>query len=190
MSDEERRRIVAGFLDQAFEGLDMDPGFTERMRSAMPELPDDPTPEQDEAWIELAELLADEEFRATIRRMSERHAAERQAGGGAAAAPAQDWQRAAALVAEKAGQARAAGVAPGSPEAAQVVDQIAPAFAAAPGDDPADPAWRARLADRLEGGTDARAERYWQLLAIVNGWPPVPTTVPAWEWLIEALRSR
>ena len=188
MSDEERRRIVAGFLDQAFEGLDMDPGFTERMRSAMPELPDDPTPEQDEAWIELAELLSDEEFRGTIRRMSERHAAERAAGGGGAA-PAQDWQRAAALVAERAGRARAAVIAPGSPEAARVVDEIAPAFAASPDDDPADPAWRARLADRLQEGTDARAERYWQLLAIINGWPPVPTTVPAWEWLIEALRS-
>jgi len=39
-------------------------------------------------------------------------------------------------------------------------------------------------------GTDARAERYWQLLAIINGWPPVPATVPAWEWLIAALRRR
>jgi hypothetical protein len=46
------------------------------------------------------------------------------------------------------------------------------------------------LADRLAVGTDARAERYWQLLAIINGWPPVPTTVPAWEWLIAALRRR
>ena len=65
---------------------------------------------------------------------------------------------------------------------------IAPAFAG-PGEDPADPAWRARLADRLQTGTDARAERYWQLLAIVNGWPPVPSTVPAWEWTIAALRA-
>ena len=48
---------------------------------------------------------------------------------------------------------------------------------------------RAALADRFATGTDARAERYWQLLAIINGWPPVPTTVPAWEWLIAALRA-
>ena len=186
MSDEERRRIVADFLDQAFEGLDIDPGFAARMRSALPEPPDDPTPEQDEAWIELAELLSDEGFRRAIRQMSERHAAEREAGG----APAQgaDWQQAAALVAERVGAARAAGIAPGSAEAAQIVAEIAPAFAL-PGDDPADAAWRAQLADRLAAGTDARAERYWQLLAIINGWPPVPTTVPAWEWLIEALRG-
>jgi hypothetical protein len=70
-----------------------------------------------------------------------------------------------------------------------VVGEVAPAFAAGPHDDPSDPAWRARLADRLGAGTDARAERYWQLLAIINGRPPVPTTVPAWEWLIEALRD-
>jgi DNA-binding transcriptional MerR regulator len=187
MSDEERRWIVAEFLYQAFEGLDIDPAFADRMRSAMPELPDDPTPEQDEAWIELAGLLSDEDFRRTIRKMSERHAAERRAAG--APTPAQDWQQAAALVAEKAGRARAAGIAPGSAEAAQVVDEIAPAFAG-PGDDPADPAWRAQLADRLAQGTDARAERSWQLLAIINGWPPIPATVPAWEWLIEALRNR
>ena len=48
---------------------------------------------------------------------------------------------------------------------------------------------RAELADRLETGTDARAERYWQLLAIVNGWSPAPTTVPKWEWLIAAPRA-
>ena len=46
-----------------------------------------------------------------------------------------------------------------------------------------------RAADRLETGTDARAGRYWQLLAIVNGWSPAPTTVPEWEWLIAALRA-
>ena len=95
---------------------------------------------------------------------------------------------AAALVAEHGERARAAGVRPGTPEAAAVLGVIAPAFAG-PGEDPADPAWRARLADRLQTGTDARAERYWQLLAIVNGWPPVPSTVPAWEWTIAALRA-
>ncbi len=41
---------------------------------ALPELPDDPAPEQVEAWIELAELVQDPDFRATIRRMSEQHA--------------------------------------------------------------------------------------------------------------------
>ena len=52
-----------------------------------------------------------------------------------------------------------------------------------------EPVDRKELADRIAVGTDARAERYWQLLAIINGWPAVPTTVPAWEWFIAALRA-
>src|SRR5436305_1349494 len=74
-----------------------------------------------------------------------------------------DWTPLAARVADEAGRALAAGVAPGSPEAEAVVAALAPGFGA----DPGDPAARAALADRLASGTDARAERYWQLLAIV-----------------------
>ena len=189
LSDDERRRMVADFVEHVFDGLDIEPGFAARMRSAMPELPDDPSPEQVDAWIELGELVQDEDFRAAIRQMSERHAAGRAAGEGASGdgALGADWRAAAAMVAERGGAALAEGIAPGSAGAARVVDEIAPAFAG-PGDDAADAAWRARLADRLAAGTDRRAERYWQLLAIINGWPPVPTAVPAWEWLIEALR--
>jgi DNA-binding transcriptional MerR regulator len=183
LSDDERRRIVAEFLDEAFAGLDIEPGFEARMRAAQPQLADDPSPEQIDAAVELAELLDDADFRRTIRRMSEQHAAGRETD-----APAGDWGAVAALVAEKGEGALAAGIDPGSPEAAAIVDTIVPAFAGA-GGDPADPAWRAALADRLAQGTDARAERYWQLLATINGWPPVPTTVPAWEWLIAALRA-
>ncbi len=171
LSADERRRIVAEFLDHVFAGLEIDPAFEARMRSAAPELPDDPSPEQVDAWIELAELVQDPDFRARIRAMSEQSAA---------APPAGDMQAAAALVAERAGAALAAGVEPGSGEAEAVVAELEPAFGGVS---------RAELADRLAVGTDARAERYWQLLAIVNGWPPVPTTVPAWEWLIAALRA-
>lgn len=48
---------------------------------------------------------------------------------------------------------------------------------------------RTQLAAQLEAGTDARAERYWQLTGIINGWPPFPAHVPAFEWLIAALRA-
>jgi DNA-binding transcriptional MerR regulator len=45
----ERRRIVAEFVDDVFDGLDADPGMVARMRAAAPELPDDPSDEQIEA---------------------------------------------------------------------------------------------------------------------------------------------
>jgi hypothetical protein len=32
-------------------------------------------------------------------------------------------------------------------------------------------------------------ERYWQLLAILNGQPVPPSVVPAFDWLIAALRA-
>ena len=116
LSDEERRRIVDDFLDEVFDGLDIDPGFAARMRAGRPELPDDPTPEQVDAWIELAELVRDEDFRRRIRQMSERHAADRAAGGTQTGEPAA-LQRVAALVAERAGAALEAGIDPASDEA-------------------------------------------------------------------------
>ena len=138
LSDDERKRIVADFLEEAFDGLDMEPGFAERMRSATPSLPDEPTPEQVDAWIELAELVQDPAFKASIRRMSEQHSAARQSGE--EMKPDPNWQAAAAQVAERGGAALDAGVAPGSPEAEAVVAELLPAFGA-PG--------RAELADKL-----------------------------------------
>ena len=39
-------------------------------------------------------------------------------------------------------------------------------------------------------GHDPRAERYWQLLAIINGWPPIPSAMPAWSWFHDAVAAR
>jgi DNA-binding transcriptional MerR regulator len=181
LSDDERKRIVGEFLDTAFEGLDMDPAFVGYMKSSLPELPEQPTAEQVDAWIELAELVQDPGFQASIRRMSEQHAAAR--AGGEDLRPDAGWKEAAELLTERAGAALAAGVDPASAEAGRIVDEVVPAF-------PGEHHDRAALADRLATGTDPKAERYWQLMAVINGWPPVPTTVPAWEWFIAALRAR
>jgi hypothetical protein len=48
---------------------------------------------------------------------------------------------------------------------------------------------RPELPARPEAGTDARAERYWQLVGAVNGWPPFAAQVPAFEWMIAVLRA-
>jgi hypothetical protein len=111
--------------------------------------------------------------------MAEAGAAERARGE----APDGDAMRAAAaLVAERGGAGVEAGVEPGSAEAEAIVEHIVAAFG--------DNTDRRELADRFEQGADLRAERYWQLLAVINGWPPVPTTMPAWRWAIDALRAR
>jgi DNA-binding transcriptional MerR regulator len=195
VSDDERRRIVEDFLDEVLGGLDVDPGLEARLRSGLPELPEEPAPEQVEAWVELAELVRDPDFRARIRQMAESGAAERERGE----APDGDSIRAAAaLVADRGGAALEAGIKPGSEEAEPIVAEIARAFAGEAAAHRAgeaaahrahDPAFRAQLAARFEQGADPRAERYWQLLAVINGRPPVPTTVPAWQWTIAALRA-
>jgi len=177
LSADERRRIVAEFVEETFAGVS-GPGadaVAARMRAAMPDLPDDPSPEQVAAWVELAELIADPDFRAAVRAM-----AERGAEGGEAPGAGADV---AALVADRAGAALAAGVDPASDAAAPVVDELAAAFGPAGAD-------RAALAERLAAFTDRRVERYWRLLGVINGWPAVPETVPAWEWLIAGLRAR
>ena len=53
---------------------------SESLESPVGELPDDPEPHQVEAWVELAELVQDADFRASVRRMAEYQAAERHAG--------------------------------------------------------------------------------------------------------------
>jgi DNA-binding transcriptional MerR regulator len=179
ISDDERKRIVEEFLDEVLGGLEIDPGLEARLRGGLPELPDDPTPEQVEAWVELAELVRDPDFRARIRQMAEAGAAER----AKRVAPDGDaMRRSAALVAERGGAAVEAGIEPGSEEAERIVEEVLESFDAS--------ASRAELANRFEQGADPRAERYWQLLAVINGWPPVPTAMPAWRWTIDALRAR
>lgn len=183
LSAEERKRILSGFYDEVFGGLDIDPEFERRMRSVTPDLPDDPSPEQVEAWIELAELVSDAGFRERVRQMAEGHSAVRQAGGEVMPDTARGFEL---VVAEHAGAALVAGLDPSSPDAAAV---LVPILDALRGDQPDSLELRAEIAGRFEQGSDRRVERYWQLLGVVNGWPAFPTMTPAFEWTIGALRA-
>jgi DNA-binding transcriptional MerR regulator len=70
LSEGERRRLVDDFLADA---LGDRPEFAGVARTLTPELPENPSPEQIEAWVELAELTQDAEFRALWRRLAEQH---------------------------------------------------------------------------------------------------------------------
>jgi len=171
LSAPERQQMIDDFVDGVFAGMDPQApgaGIADRMRQLPAELPDDPTPEQVDAWVELAELIADPEFRQRARAMA--------IAGPQAGQPASDLDYRAVL--DHAGQALADGIAPGSPEGQSVLDRLVPV--------PERPAVLAQL----ETFTDARVERYWQLLGVLHGQPPFPPAVPAFEWLIAALRAR
>jgi DNA-binding transcriptional MerR regulator len=171
LSAEQRRQMIDEFVDAAFAGTDADApgaGIAHAMRTMPAELPDDPGTEQVEAWIELAELVGDPAFRARVREMA--------VAGAATDAPADHDP---AQVAEHAGAALAAGTDPGSAQARAVVDRLAP-----PGT-----VDRAELAERISTFGDRRVERYWTLLGVLNGRPPFPPVVPAFEWFAAALRA-
>ncbi|MGW3244043.1 MerR family transcriptional regulator [Streptomyces sp. NPDC001070] len=185
LSDRERRRLVDEFVDHIVRGIDVDPVFAAMMRAAAPELPDDATPEQVGAWVELAELIQDEGFRTGIRRAVADQSRSLGEGGGPDPEAA---RRTAVLLRERAGGALAAGIDPASPAARPVVDDIVGAYAELSGR--ADgPEFRDWLAERLEVSHDSRYERYWQLLAAINGQEATPALSPAVAWLTAALRA-
>ncbi len=174
LSAADRRRLIDEFVDAVFAGTDPDApgaGIAGAMRTLPTELPDDPSTEQVEAWIELAELVADPAFRARAREMAV--AGARSGTEGPPLDPA--------AVVEHAGGALAAGVDPASAQGQRVLARIT-------GPD-LDPARRTAMADTIATFSDRRVERYWQLLGVLNGWEPVPASVPAFEWVVAALRA-
>jgi hypothetical protein len=184
LSANERRRLVEEFLDSVFAGLDHDPAFAGVRVSMTPELPDDAEAERVEAWVELAELSQDADFRAVMRRTARQFAADRGDGGGTVVR-----RDAAALVRDEAGPLLAAGVDPASPGAERVVAAVTTRYAYAVGR-PDDLELRRRLLARVEAACDPRRDRYGRLLSLINGWPVGEGTSPTLDWFARALRVR
>ncbi|MDF2256569.1 MerR family transcriptional regulator [Streptantibioticus ferralitis] len=185
LSDQERRRMIHDFVDQAFGGLDVDATFLTLMHGAMPELPDNPTAEQLNAWVELAELVQDDGFRARMRRAAADQVRARAEAGQPDEAAA---RRLAELIQARTASAREAGIEPTSQAARPVLDELAAECARLCGrEDGAE--FRTWLLARMETGHDSGYTRYWELLAVINGWPPAPSVTPAVEWLIAGLRG-
>ncbi len=176
LSARERQQLIDEFVARAFEGVPEDApgaGIAAGMRTLPAELPEDPTPEQVGAWLELARLVADPAFAGRVREMA-------LTGAGATPEEPDTLGADAGRMVSLGRRALRDRVAPGSPAAeALVVEWL--------GEDAGD---RERLADRLATFTDARVERYWQLLGVLNDWPPFEPSVSAVEWWIAALRAR
>ncbi|MFC7343485.1 MerR family transcriptional regulator [Saccharopolyspora griseoalba] len=173
MSADERQRIIDDFVREAFAGVEeVAPGsqIAQAMRTMPATLPDYPSAEQVEAWVELADLVGDADFRARVREMAV-----------AGAQPQQLTEYDPQEVIEHVPAAVEAGIAPESTEGQQVLHRLI---------DPAMTAEQRRdLAERMTTFTDRRVERYWQLLGVLNDWPNWSPRVPAFEWVIAALRA-
>jgi DNA-binding transcriptional MerR regulator len=184
LSEDERRRLIGDFLDTAFGGLDANPEFVGIRRSMTPELPDNPDAEQVEAWVDLAELSQDPDFRASMRRMAEQHAADRAQGGNRGVR-----RDAAAVVRVQVGPVLVAGIDPASPQADPVVAAVTGQYAHILGR-PDDVDLRRWLLTRIETANDPRRERYLQLLSVINGWSAPESLAPVFDWFIRALRAQ
>ncbi|MEU6908249.1 helix-turn-helix domain-containing protein [Streptomyces coeruleorubidus] len=173
LSAAERRRIVEDFVDEVFHGLDTaDPVIRERMRNTAADLPEEPTPEQVDAWLELAEMLQDPDFRAEMRKAAEFNAADH---GHDTPAGASLWFS--RRLVQLGARARERGIAPDSPEAAQVLRELL---------SEADPA---TVLERLRSHATNRVARYRELLAVVKGTGPDAAYREEFAWVVAALEA-
>ncbi|AKF04623.1 MerR family transcriptional regulator [Sandaracinus amylolyticus] len=176
LSFEERKRAIERFYTKVMEGAPVPAEWIDHMvATSTPELPDEPSAEQLDAWIELASMLDDPEFVAAMR-------------VNAASFWAQDVDVAAlraiqSEIVRAASDARARGVDPRSDEARALVRGYVARTAAASGD-----ADEATMLARLRAQYDRRAERYWELVAIMGGAQPSDGFADQ-QWLGEATRG-
>lgn len=189
LSETERLRLTGDFLDTAFGTPGTDDAFAGIMRTMTPELPEEPGPQQLQAWVELAELVQQPEFHSLVRRMVQEHAAERtHAEPGHTGAPVLRPDLV-ATVRDQVAPALAAGISPASPRADAVVAALTGHYARLVGRRD-DAGLRRRLLTRLESANDPRRERYVRLLAVINGWSPPERLSPVLDWSAHALRAR
>ncbi|MFJ8824650.1 MerR family transcriptional regulator [Streptomyces sp. NPDC102467] len=173
LSAAERKHIIDHFMEETFGGLDAaDPDIRNRMRVMVPDLPDDPSSSQVDAWVELAELMQDAGFRAHMRRMIEFNNADR----GPDAPPGSSLWFMSRLV-QLAGEALARGVAPGSEDADEVLRGLL-------GD-----ADRAEVLERLRDAANNDVARFRDLVALVRGVEPTPRPDEEFTWVLAALRA-
>ncbi|GIE80756.1 MerR family transcriptional regulator [Actinoplanes philippinensis] len=182
MSDEDRERLVDDFWTEA--GADLPADFAERLGAMRPRLPDDPAAAQLDAWIELADLLRDPEFRAAVRD----HLRDTYTGSPGAAvmtsAPVQEYIHSGSAVMEKIVAAYRSGLPADAGYARELAGRLVSETAAALGTDDS-PQRRERLAaayrmidefDDTEHDERYKAThgRYLALVAAVNATPADP----------------
>ncbi|HEY3464247.1 MAG TPA: MerR family transcriptional regulator [Amycolatopsis sp.] len=159
LSEVERQCLVGDFLADAVGDR---PELAGIIRTLTPDFPENPSPEQEEAWTELAALMRDTEFRANLRRLADGHEAGLR-------------RDLAAEVRDAVTPAVAAGITPKSPAAKAIVEGL--------GRDPAE------LRQWLNVVNDPRRERYLELLGVINGWAAPESLAPAFDWLAEAMAA-
>ncbi|HZG06798.1 MAG TPA: MerR family transcriptional regulator [Streptomyces sp.] len=167
LSADERRKIIEDFMKEVSGGLEGAPDMDERLRRSPVELPDNPSAEQVDAWLELAELISDPGFRTRMRRMLELNTPGRPGSS--------IWFT--GHVVQVVGEARARGVDPEGRGASAVLTRLF------------HDADRAEVLEALQAGFAADAQRFRRLLSLVKGRRPRLAPREDYLWLERALRA-
>jgi DNA-binding transcriptional MerR regulator len=163
--------VIEEFKEEVFGPLELEPRVRDRLRDLAIDLPEDPAPDQVDAWIELADLVQDEGFRTRMRAMLELTTPR----PGEPAPPAASiwWAR---HIVTQVADARRRGAGPDGPAAGDLLTDL---FGQRD---------RAAVLAGLEAGLAARAEHYRVLVARVRGGRSAPDATADLEWLADALR--
>ncbi|MGY0489436.1 TIGR03086 family metal-binding protein [Streptomyces sp. WG-D5] len=191
MSLDERRKLVHDFLTDTLGDLDV-PHFRDGLLAAGADLPEDPTDEQVDAWLELGELVAGGELHPAMRRIAE-YAARHGQGEGAQDPAAAEAMRALTDVwTARVRTAMRAGIAADSPAADRAVADVVAAWLPsranpAPAVTFDGPEARTLLHEQLTAASEPAVERFWQLLCVLGGGPAPAGIAEEGQWLITAL---
>jgi DNA-binding transcriptional MerR regulator len=179
-SNKDMHALVERFVERIAEGAAMDDDWRRRMiETSVPDLPDDPTPDQIAAWTELADMLEDEDFARDLK-------TEMAAFWNGAFDPAA--YRDASLATYEAAQAA---IAKGLPPQAAEAQAIAAAWlgdsarALAREPDRTFLDWHFAQYEKQSG----RMGRYRHLLAVLRGDGDSAEADRVWIWLNDALRA-
>lgn len=178
LTTEQCKTVIERFCARVAEAVPSgDDWKRDIMAASAPRLPDDPTPAQLDAWIELAELVQDDEFVDAMRTS----AADTWTSGVDLAA----HQRASAAAIAAARALLDRHVSPSADDARPVVDRLCRGLAAAAAE-PDGPQFRAAIRDRYLRH-DPRTARYWRLIAALAAKTSPPWPDEEWKWLTAAM---
>ncbi|GAB3448207.1 helix-turn-helix domain-containing protein [Actinophytocola sediminis] len=209
MSDDSRNQLLDEFWREVTDGLTVHPTYVEHLHRMRPQVPEDPTTEQLQAWIQLADLVRDDAFRAAVRQFF--HVSFASPTSADLTTPDMvafaEQRRQVELAAQ---EAERSGLSPESPRAREIAERLFAAYADLIATTVGAPLGARELADLRQsmthpdpdGAGSQVAERfvaevtgllgtYLSLMATINETPPDEwlRTGPSDGWLAAALRA-
>lgn len=209
MSDDSRNQLLDEFWSEVTDGLTVHPAYVEHLHRMRPQVPEDPTTEQLQAWIQLADLVRDDGFRDAVRQFFHTSFASPRSVDLTTPDMMAHAEKRRQLELE-AREAERSGLSPESPRAREIAERIFASYAdliagavGAPLDEQAlvdlrrsmthpDPdAVGSQVAERFVSEVTGLLGTYLSLMATINDTPPDEwlTTGPSDKWIAAALRA-